>query len=184
MMARVRNRNTAPERVLRRALWAAGLRYRVQPVIEGIRPDLAFMAARIAVFVDGCFWHGCPSHYACPSSSREFWLAKLSKNFHRDGCQTIKLEAAGWRVLRVWEHEVETDVGSVVALVRRAAEEPSVTFGPDWRVIRVDAIDASEEIEVRYMAQLRDPDLHRIVRGPRVTGAGKRRRSKHRASAM
>lgn len=69
------------------------------------RPDIAFTRLRIAVFVDGCFWHGCPEHSATPRSNAEYWSAKIARNVERDAEQAARLEAAGWEVLRLWEHE-------------------------------------------------------------------------------
>ena len=106
-MARVRTAGTAPEMALRRALRQAGLRYRVQPDLPG-RPDLAFMAPRIAVFVDGCFWHGHPSKWQ-PGRFQGYWDAKIKRNMARDARQNAALAAAGWRVVRVWDFEVEHD---------------------------------------------------------------------------
>src|ERR1043166_2278956 len=82
-MARVRNKNTAPETMLRKALWSHGLRYRLRPKLPGT-PDLAFPGAKVAVFVDGCFWHGCQVHYTKPVRNAEFWNKKLEVNLARD----------------------------------------------------------------------------------------------------
>src|SRR5687768_10638296 len=107
-MSRIRGRNTAPEIRLRQLLWRRGLRYRLAVRVSNVRPDLVFTGARLAVFVDGCFWHGCPEHYVRPrSSNAKFWAQKLQDNVSRDERQTLRLEADGWRVLRVWEHELE-----------------------------------------------------------------------------
>jgi DNA mismatch endonuclease (patch repair protein) len=122
-MARVRSRDTAPETLLRRTLWAAGLRYRVRPRLPGT-PDLAFPRARVAVFVDGCFWHGCPRHYTAPAANAGFWGAKLSRNLSRDRKVDRALSESGWTVVRIWEHEVTEDadaaVGRLGALVAAA----------------------------------------------------------------
>lgn len=102
-------RDTQPELALRSALHRAGLRYRVDyRVGEGRsapRPDIAFPRLRIAVFVDGCFWHQCPEHGVMPKSNRAFWEPKLQANVERDARQTQHLEDAGWIVIRIWEHE-------------------------------------------------------------------------------
>lgn len=116
-MARVRSRDTGPETVLRRALWAEGLRYRVRLALPGT-PDLVFPRARVAVFVDGCFWHGCPSHYTAPEANSEFWEAKLKRNQLRDRRVNRLLAESGWRVVRVWEHEVAADPRAVVERLR------------------------------------------------------------------
>ncbi|RMH24522.1 MAG: very short patch repair endonuclease [Planctomycetota bacterium] len=104
-MRRVRARDTSCELALRRALHARGLRYRLRIDLPG-RPDVVFVAARVAVFVDGCFWHGCPEHCRRPASNRDYWRAKIERNMARDARVTRELSAAGWRVVRLWEHEV------------------------------------------------------------------------------
>lgn len=126
-MARIRGQHTAPEVLLRKALWREGLRYRVHLRVEGTRPDIVFTSCRLAVFVDGCFWHGCPQHYVMPRSKMEFWSAKLATNTTRDRVQTRRLIANGWRVLRFWEHEVEAEpdrlVAEIIAAYRRSATQ-------------------------------------------------------------
>lgn len=108
-----RGRNTGPEVTLRSALHRAGLRFRkdLRMVVgeTAVRPDIVFTRNHVAVFVDGCFWHGCPQHGEMPVSNREFWEAKISGTRDRDARQTAALEAAGWTVLRVWEHEPVDD---------------------------------------------------------------------------
>lgn len=103
-----KGRDTAPELRLRRLLHARGLRYRV-----GIRPvkdlrryaDIAFTKRRVLVFVDGCFWHGCPIHSKPVRTNSSYWDAKIARNVERDGETDFQMSAAGWRVVRVWEHE-------------------------------------------------------------------------------
>ena len=112
-MARVRSRDTQAEIRLRKALWASGLRYRLHTRLPG-SPDIAFTRQRVAVFVDGCFWHGCPIHYTPPVRNGDFWRQKLVRNTARDRADEENLAALGWRVMRFWEHEVRDDVGSVV----------------------------------------------------------------------
>jgi DNA mismatch endonuclease (patch repair protein) len=103
-----RGRDTKPELRLRKAVHARGLRYLVsaQP-ITGVRrtADLLFTRAKIAVFVDGCFWHGCPEHHTVAKTNAEFWAAKVDSNRRRDRDTDQKLNAHGWLVIRVWEHE-------------------------------------------------------------------------------
>ena len=117
-----RGRDTAPEIALRRALHARGLRYRVDhplPFDRRRRADVAFTRARVAVFVDGCFWHGCPDHGAIPRTNSEFWAAKITRNRARDDDTNERLEAMGWRVLRFWEHAaLEVAVEAVIIAVR------------------------------------------------------------------
>ncbi|QDY11995.1 very short patch repair endonuclease [Micromonospora sp. HM134] len=101
-------RDTGPERRLRSLLHKAGLRYRVN-----VRPlpalrrtaDVVFPKARIAVFVDGCYWHGCPDHYRPARVNNQFWLEKIDRNRARDRETDQQLADAGWTVIRVWEHE-------------------------------------------------------------------------------
>jgi DNA mismatch endonuclease (patch repair protein) len=100
-------RDTGPERELRSALHRLGLRFRVdrQPV-PGLRrkADIVFGPARVAVFVDGCFWHGCPEHMTWPTANREWWEAKIYRTRERDHDTDLQLRTNGWRVVRVWEH--------------------------------------------------------------------------------
>lgn len=113
LMSRVRNRNTAPERRLRQALWSRGLRYRLRCKLPG-KPDLVFVSQRVAVFVDGCFWHCCPEHATFPKANADFWALKLARNVERDKEVTAELRGMGWTVLRFWEHEVERNLPNVV----------------------------------------------------------------------
>lgn len=103
-----RRRDTSPERLLRSELHRAGLRYRLdRPVVPGLRRrgDIVFVRARVAVFVDGCFWHVCPKHASWPKSNAEWWKQKLEANVARDRDTDRRLRRAGWSVIRIWEHE-------------------------------------------------------------------------------
>lgn len=120
LMSRIKGRDTGPEIALRRMVWALGLRYRLQHRIGRTRPDLVFIGAKLAVFVDGCFWHGCPLHSTMPKHNSEFWEKKLRRNVERDAEQTQWLESQGWRVLRIWEHEIDaspTDCARRIAVM-------------------------------------------------------------------
>lgn len=107
-MVRQRRRDTAPEVRLRSELYAAGLRYRVDrrpdPALRW-RADLVFIRSRVAVFVDGCFWHGCTEHGSLPKNNRSWWGHKLELNMARDVGVTTELTSRGWTVVRVWEHD-------------------------------------------------------------------------------
>ncbi|HVI99626.1 MAG TPA: very short patch repair endonuclease [Sphingomonas sp.] len=125
VMSRVRGRDTKPEMRLRRALHAAGVRYRLQARELPGRPDIVFRRARLAIFVHGCFWHrhrGC-EHARMPKSRIEFWEAKFAANVKRDTRQVDELEAAGWTVMTLWECEtrdqasIDRFVYDVVSLV-------------------------------------------------------------------
>jgi len=107
-MKAAKPRDTAPEKALRSALHKKGLRFRIdaKPIKElNRKADIVFRPAKVAVFVDGCFWHGCPIHGTKAKANAEFWDQKIKKNQERDKDTVNQLEAAGWRVIRVWEHE-------------------------------------------------------------------------------
>lgn len=107
-MSRQRTRDTGAELDLRRALHARGLRYRVDSVLPGLprrRADLTFSSSRLVVFVDGCFWHGCPEHKTAPKRNAAWWATKLERNVERDRETDFHLAELGWRVVRIWEHE-------------------------------------------------------------------------------
>src|SRR5690349_17954597 len=107
-MSGQRTTGTAAEMALRRELHRRGLRYRVDRApVPGLRrrADLVFTAARVAVFVDGCFWHSCPEHGTYPKANAAWWTAKLNRNVERDRDTDRRLRAAGWLVLRIWEHD-------------------------------------------------------------------------------
>lgn len=123
-MARVRQKGTAPEVALRQELYRNGLRYRVNfEVLQKPRrvADLAFPGLRIAVFVDGCFWHGCPQHATWPKHNAEFWRQKIEANRQRDADTNARLRDGGWMVLRIWEHESPVDASKPVIRLVAAA---------------------------------------------------------------
>lgn len=107
-MQAIKSRDTKPERLLRKLLHAQGLRYRIaaRPLTDLRRTaDIVFRPARVAVFVDGCYWHGCPEHYVSPKTNPGYWSGKVAGNIARDRDTDKRLEDAGWLVLRFWEHE-------------------------------------------------------------------------------
>ena len=122
-MSRIKGRDTKPELALRRALWAVGLRYRLRVKLPG-KPDMVFPSARLAVFVDGCFWHGCPVHAVRPETNVAFWESKISGNVARDREVTDELTAAGWNVFRFWEHEIANDLGRIVEAIQSVVDKP------------------------------------------------------------
>nr|WP_083266941.1 very short patch repair endonuclease [Mycolicibacterium porcinum] len=119
-----RRRDTAPELAVRRLAHAAGLRYRVDyPPLAShrrLRADMVFTRARIAVFIDGCFWHGCPAHLYPPKSNVEYWTDKIEGNQARDRRTNELLRETGWTVLRFWEHE---DPAAIAARILRTVTD-------------------------------------------------------------
>ncbi|MFC5632843.1 very short patch repair endonuclease [Streptomyces bullii] len=117
-MSRQASKDTSVELAVRRLLHAAGLRYRVEYPVPGMprrRIDVAFPRAKVAVLIDGCFWHGCPQHATQPKANADWWRRKLDRNMARDRETTEHLLEAGWTVLRFWEHEAPAEVAVRVA---------------------------------------------------------------------
>lgn len=127
-----RRRDTSPELEIRKRLHRYGLRYRCDLRVdlpEGrVRPDVVFTRARVAVFVDGCFWHSCPLHGAEPRKNASYWSPKLRRTRERDLADSAALGEAGWSVIRVWEHEDPNEVSNrVIDAVRDRVAERSAT---------------------------------------------------------
>ncbi|MFF5171549.1 very short patch repair endonuclease [Micromonospora sp. NPDC000089] len=113
-MKGMRRSSTKPELLIRRELHRRGLRFRVNhPALPG-RPDVAFTRVRLAVFVDGCFWHRCPLHGVMPKNNRAWWEAKLQRNVERDHEKDIALAALGWHVQHFWEHQKPATVADEI----------------------------------------------------------------------
>lgn len=127
-MQAIRRRDTKPELRLRRALHAAGLRFRKDLRLDlgsvRVRPDVVFTRRKIAVFVDGCFWHACPDHGRRPTHNDWYWGPKLERNAARDRSADQALQSAGWTVIRVWEHEaMDGAVARVTVAWKHAAAD-------------------------------------------------------------
>lgn len=126
MLANKRS-GTKPEVALRSALHAAGYRfrkdYRIKLEKTSVRPDIVFPRVKVAIFVDGCFWHSCPLHGTTPRANADYWVPKLARNVQRDHEQAIALGSEGWLVLRIWEHvpSIEAFESVVAALEPRYA---------------------------------------------------------------
>jgi len=124
-----RKRDTKPEKALRSSLFRRGLRYRVNyPIrategVRAIRADIVFTSVKLAVFVDGCFWHRCPAHGTRPRRNSHYWDAKLQRNVERDRHYDGILSEAGWTVLRFWEHE-DPDKAAAIVENRLASLSP------------------------------------------------------------
>lgn len=182
-MARIHGQDTTPERVLHDALLAAVVPVFPHQKTPFGRPDLVVADHPLAIFIDGCFWHGCPDHYVRPGTREEFWATRLRVNVERDRRQTLALEEAGWAVVRAWEHEVFTDLPMVVDRVQQAlASRTLIAPTPGWRVVQVDVLDPVARIERRHLVDLRDPALHQEIEGRRRTTQWRRSRSQGRVS--
>lgn len=118
-MQRNKGWGTSPEVRLRSALWRLGLRFRIGHKLAGT-PDIVFPSARLAVFVDGCFWHGCRWHSHMPKSNTAYWKKKFQRNRNRDARVSRTLKRQGWRVLRVWEHNVVRELDVLAKLIKKA----------------------------------------------------------------
>jgi len=171
-MSRIRGRDTSPEIELRSAVWKLGLRYRLNLRVARIRPDFLFPRLKLAVFVDGCFWHGCPDHYVRPrSSTAEFWARKLAQNVARDERQLKQLQADGWRVLRIWEHEVESSLRATSMFVHDVALG-ALSIPPERWVVT--AVRPGESVEQEDWT-LRDLWTGRVRQVSRLRGHGSHR---------
>ena len=113
-MRRMPRTSTRPEVALRKALHARGLRFRLHRRDLPGTPDVVFPATKIAVFVDGCFWHGCPEHGVLPKNNREWWQQKLQGNFERDRRKDDELQSIGWMPVHLWEHQAVTEMVETV----------------------------------------------------------------------
>ncbi len=123
-MQRMPRASTGPEILIRRELHRRGLRYRVNhPRLPG-RPDIAFTGARVAVFIDGCFWHACPDHGVLPKNNREWWQSKLSRNVARDREKDAQLDTMGWVAVHIWEHEDPTQAADAIEQLWRSRRQP------------------------------------------------------------
>jgi DNA mismatch endonuclease (patch repair protein) len=109
-MSRMPRASTGPELLIRRELHRRGLRFRVNHRLLPGRPDIAFTRVRLAVFIDGCFWHQCPQHCVMPRNNRDWWRAKLLRNVERDREKDAALARMNWLVMHFWEHEDSVDV--------------------------------------------------------------------------
>jgi DNA mismatch endonuclease, patch repair protein len=111
-MQKMRTSSTKPETLVRQELHRRGLRFRVNYRSLPGRPDVVFTLARIAIFVDGCFWHACPEHFVMPKNNRDWWREKLERNVARDRRKDQELDELGWTIVHVWEHEDPIEVAN------------------------------------------------------------------------
>ena len=108
IMSRIRGKNTKPEIILRREIFKLGYRYSLNHRFKELnfKPDLVMVSRKICIFIDGCFWHGCSKCYKEPKSNKKFWRLKIKRNQDRDKEQNSFLKKNGWKVIRIWEHEI------------------------------------------------------------------------------
>jgi len=125
VMSAIKDKNTKPELILRKTLWHEGIKgYRLHwKKVQG-RPDIAFPGRKVAVFVNGCFWHRCPHcDLPLPKSNTEFWEEKFQKNVNRDKRKIDQLQEIGWKVTTIWECQVKADLDSCVTKVKKLINE-------------------------------------------------------------
>lgn len=120
-MSKIRGKNTGPEIQFRKLIWSMGIRgYRIHYNLLG-KPDIVFIKKKIAIFIDGCFWHKCPICFQEPETRKEFWMGKIQSNIDRDKKVDEQLKNDGWTVIRIWEHvikkEPEKAVKKIIALL-------------------------------------------------------------------
>lgn len=118
-MSKIHSKNTKLEVNFRKNVWNKGLQYRLHYNISG-KPDFVFVSKKIAVFIDGCFWHKCPKHFRQPKSRLGYWVVKINKNSERDKETTLKLKKEGWKVLRFWEHEINDNLDVCIKKILNA----------------------------------------------------------------
>ena len=122
-MSHIKRRDTVTEIMFRKAIWAIGIKgYRIDIKLPG-RPDIYFPKYKMAVFIDGCFWHKCPKCFIEPKSNKEYWLPKIERNVERDKQNEIKLKKLGVSVVRYWEHDVRKDLDKIIGDFRKKYEE-------------------------------------------------------------
>jgi len=126
IMARVKSRDSKLEVGFRKALWRLGFRYRKNSGKYEGKPDIALLKHKAVVFVDSCFWHGCAAHCRMPAANRAYWEAKIAKNAARDAAVSGHYAKSGWRIFRVWEHEIKVKK-DLAAYAERLAVE--IRFG-------------------------------------------------------
>jgi DNA mismatch endonuclease, patch repair protein len=119
-MSRIRAKNTGPEAKIRKLLSAKRIRgYRLHYNLPG-KPDIVFTKKKIAIFIDGCFWHKCPVDYQDPETRKEFWMKKIQSNVDRDKKVNEQLKNDGWTVIRIWEHEIRKEPEKAVKKIIRS----------------------------------------------------------------
>ncbi len=129
IMRRVKGKNTKPELAVRSALHKRGLRYRLDRRLPG-KPDIVFVKSRVVVFLDSCFWHGCPRHLRMPKSNQEYWRAKIGRNVERDAEINAEYTRSEWKQLRFWEHDLNENFDLCVDQIEDTVRKRSGDASP------------------------------------------------------
>ncbi len=121
IMSKIKGKNTRPELLLRKALFKLGYRYGLNHRFKELnfKPDLVMVSRKTCIFIDGCFWHKCPNCYKHPKSNKKYWLPKIKRNAERDKEQNRYLKKNGWKVVRIWEHELKNDISKSIKKIER-----------------------------------------------------------------
>lgn len=127
IMRRVKSKDTALERRVRSALHQRGLRFRLSYPLPG-HPDIVFISGRVAVFIDSCFWHGCPQHVRMPRSNVEYWNRKIARNMERDSRTKAAYKRSGWKLMRFWEHELKENFDKCATKIEKAVRARASMF--------------------------------------------------------
>jgi len=137
--------------------------------VLSINADVVFPRSKLAIFIDGCFWHGCPMHYTFPRTRREFWSTKLASNVERDCRQNAMLVDAGWSVLRFWEHEIYKELDDVISQILKALDGVPPSDDRGWRVVRVEPINGQADMEIQHLIDIREPSCRKTIKRLRTT---------------
>lgn len=120
IMSSIHGRNTSPEITLRKKMFERGFRYRIDyKMPHSRRIDIALVSRKLAVFVDGCFWHRCPTCFKKPKSNTSYWKPKITSNVRRDADTNKILESLGWKIIRFWEHEIKDDLEKCITIIEK-----------------------------------------------------------------
>lgn len=123
IMREVKSENTQLEIIVRSALWKRGLRFRKNVKSLPGKPDIVFSRLRLAIFIDSCFWHGCPYHFRMPKSNVNYWNEKINRNKQRDEELNKKYKEMNWKIIRIWEHEIMKDLESIIDKIEVIVEK-------------------------------------------------------------
>ncbi len=121
IMSKIKGKNTKPEFLLRKELFRLGYRYSLNYRFKELnfKPDIVMVSRKVCIFVDGCFWHRCPKCYKEPKSNRKYWIPKIQHNVERDKRQNSYLKKEGWKVIRIWEHEINENIIKVIKKIEK-----------------------------------------------------------------